>query len=571
MKKKKSIIDVANATYSMKPSSSNTTATISLPSPHRSSGDARIDRNDYIGKGISERSHPTNRTSSNSRLDDRLDAARTMLGISPCSVTDGSIGTILGEIETRTYSKFKVESIPIQDQQQQRQQQPQQRQHYRKDQDRHNFEIPSYSSSAMATNEYSNSSPSPLQVPSPLLLPSSRRSRSNSAGLDALAFCATQEQEVSESIMSSSDLPSPKIVVPNPVTSSSDDDSDIMPPPPPRTVASAAASTASISNNANVKMSRRRSVSNPEGMDKWGTKRLRLVLPASIIEEEIAEANAAIMNAKKQKSAASAAAALIKNKSPSLVSRSSTPSLSISKANSQSSNNETIPSRYLGEDDKNLDHDQLLRRARSRLLEDLSQSSIASGEKGMLTLPHSLEKYKEVYNKNGRIGIYTPAERAAIIARFQKKRKSRVWNKKIRYNCRKNLADRRLRIKGRFVKRSTPLPSPQSIDNVSNSISTATKQNADVTAAATDSISGNKSTVKDQGGKGSTKIVKGNADTATSSGITLATKSIADGTELIANYEHDTETEMPDVNDPDAGFCPTDDQPYRRLRRHTIT
>ena len=29
--------------------------------------------------------------------------------------------------------------------------------------------------------------------------------------------------------------------------------------------------------------------------------------------------------------------------------------------------------------------------------------------------------------------------------------------------------------------------------------------------------------------------------------------------------------DMPDVNDPDAGFCPTEDQPYRRLRRHTIT
>jgi hypothetical protein len=28
---------------------------------------------------------------------------------------------------------------------------------------------------------------------------------------------------------------------------------------------------------------------------------------------------------------------------------------------------------------------------------------------------------------------------------------------------------------------------------------------------------------------------------------------------------------MPDVNDPEAGFCPTEDQPYRRFRRHTIT
>lgn len=31
------------------------------------------------------------------------------------------------------------------------------------------------------------------------------------------------------------------------------------------------------------------------------------------------------------------------------------------------------------------------------------------------------------------------------------------------------------------------------------------------------------------------------------------------------------EVDMPDVNDPEAGFCPTEDQPYRRMRRHTIT
>jgi hypothetical protein len=33
----------------------------------------------------------------------------------------------------------------------------------------------------------------------------------------------------------------------------------------------------------------------------------------------------------------------------------------------------------------------------------------------------------------------------------------------------------------------------------------------------------------------------------------------------------DEDADMPDVSDPDAGFSPTDDQPYRRLRRHTIT
>lgn len=29
--------------------------------------------------------------------------------------------------------------------------------------------------------------------------------------------------------------------------------------------------------------------------------------------------------------------------------------------------------------------------------------------------------------------------------------------------------------------------------------------------------------------------------------------------------------DTPDVNDPEAGFCPTSEQPFRRVRRHTIT
>ena len=68
------------------------------------------------------------------------------------------------------------------------------------------------------------------------------------------------------------------------------------------------------------------------------------------------------------------------------------------------------------------------------------------------TLPHNSSKYSSTYNKNGRIGIYTPDERKEIINRFREKKKRRVWSKKIRYNCRKSLADRRIRIKGRFVK-----------------------------------------------------------------------------------------------------------------------
>jgi hypothetical protein len=49
-------------------------------------------------------------------------------------------------------------------------------------------------------------------------------------------------------------------------------------------------------------------------------------------------------------------------------------------------------------------------------------------------------------------------ERSAIIHRFREKRKRRVWKKKIRYFCRKNLADRRVRVKGRFVKSAAKAP-----------------------------------------------------------------------------------------------------------------
>jgi hypothetical protein len=37
------------------------------------------------------------------------------------------------------------------------------------------------------------------------------------------------------------------------------------------------------------------------------------------------------------------------------------------------------------------------------------------------------------------------------------------------------------------------------------------------------------------------------------------------------DFDSDADVDMPDVNDPDAGFAPTDSLPYRRMRRHTIT
>lgn len=58
-----------------------------------------------------------------------------------------------------------------------------------------------------------------------------------------------------------------------------------------------------------------------------------------------------------------------------------------------SGNNSCSPEEEV--DESNLEPEELLRRARSRLLEDLSEEN-ADGEKGVLTLPHSLHKYKEV-------------------------------------------------------------------------------------------------------------------------------------------------------------------------------
>jgi hypothetical protein len=125
----------------------------------------------------------------------------------------------------------------------------------------------------------------------------------------------------------------------------------------------------------------------------------------------------------------------------------------------------------------------------------------------------------QVYNQNGRIGIYLPSERHAIIARYNGKRSRRVWNKKIRYNCRKSLADRRLRVKGRFVKRSEQ------------------EQLA--------------------------KQLEAEAD--------LTLTGIEDGLPDESSVPGTPDEDMPDVNDPEAGFSPTEDMPYRRLRRHTIT
>jgi CCT motif len=135
----------------------------------------------------------------------------------------------------------------------------------------------------------------------------------------------------------------------------------------------------------------------------------------------------------------------------------------------------------------------------------------------------------QIYNKDGRIGIYTPTERAAIIERFMLKRSRRVWNKKIRYDCRKNLADRRLRVKGRFVKRSEQ----EQLERTQHQHQQHQHQHQ----------------IEGEGDNDAEKPASASSSAGGS----------------------DSEEGMPDVNDPDAGFVPTEEQPYRRLRRHTVT
>jgi CCT motif len=138
-----------------------------------------------------------------------------------------------------------------------------------------------------------------------------------------------------------------------------------------------------------------------------------------------------------------------------------------------------------------------------------------------------------MYNKNGQIGIYTPSERAAIIARFNEKRSRRNWNKKVRYNCRKNLADRRLRVKGRFVKRSDQEELAKIKCNEIASIEAAGQKRVSINDAVV---------------------------------MHTPVFDSEDGDE-----EDSSNDGMPDTSDPDADFAPTEEQPYRRLRRHTIT
>lgn len=52
------------------------------------------------------------------------------------------------------------------------------------------------------------------------------------------------------------------------------------------------------------------------------------------------------------------------------------------------------------------------------------------------------------------IGTLTLQQRQEKLRRYLEKKQRRVWAKKIKYACRKKVADNRIRVKGRFVSRA---------------------------------------------------------------------------------------------------------------------
>ncbi|KAL3701482.1 hypothetical protein R1sor_019504 [Riccia sorocarpa] len=73
-----------------------------------------------------------------------------------------------------------------------------------------------------------------------------------------------------------------------------------------------------------------------------------------------------------------------------------------------------------------------------------------NGMAGGASSPSSLDRS---YEEGGmKIGRYTMEERKIRIHRYQQKRTQRNFNKKIKYACRKTLADSRPRVRGRFAK-----------------------------------------------------------------------------------------------------------------------
>lgn len=78
-------------------------------------------------------------------------------------------------------------------------------------------------------------------------------------------------------------------------------------------------------------------------------------------------------------------------------------------------------------------------------------TSLQFPEKGVN--PHKFKSFTENH-QDGMIGYLTREEREIKVKRYldKKKRRKEQINQAVRYECRKDLADRRYRLQGRFVK-----------------------------------------------------------------------------------------------------------------------
>jgi hypothetical protein len=100
--------------------------------------------------------------------------------------------------------------------------------------------------------------------------------------------------------------------------------------------------------------------------------------------------------------------------------------------------------------------------AANRAAQDCNGSSIYRSVQSQVSARLSLQQQKKQkpqlpppYSPPTRkIGIYLPAERIERLRRFHEKRKHRVYTKRIKYDCRKRLANASPRVKGRFVRKS---------------------------------------------------------------------------------------------------------------------
>jgi hypothetical protein len=206
-----------------------------------------------------------------------------------------------------------------------------------------------------------------------------------SNGLDALATLASEERQGSHSTTTAhADAVLARHLRASGVASASsseEEEDDVMPPPPSR---------------------RRRAASNPEGMEKWDSlgggrhsSRRHFVLPESILEEELAEASAAVRERELQRSSSTEEAPEEEGEEEGGHVDDEMPGTEEEAASEVDGPDETKAEPEEEVDESMLTPDELLRKARSRLLEDLSEGSI-HGEKGEVLLPHALGKYKQV-------------------------------------------------------------------------------------------------------------------------------------------------------------------------------